>query len=319
MSREMRLASLVLFVLGSEALHAQGLPAYRSISPVMASRSALGFQPVVAQAPGWHGSFQFDYGNVLESQTREHADIVLDGELMRAELTLSRSFGRWFVQGALPLESAQRGKLDGFINWWHGVFGFNESVRAGRRKDLYEYFIALPDSDSVRWDEGGPALGDARLTFGFHHSPAWQTVFVASLPTNGRPDGWGLQTVALGLSTTGRVELAKDRLMLEGSLGAGYTPAAGRFREYQRTAFVSASAGLRLRVVGQQAVYTNLLFHSAAWQNTTLPALDNQDVSLDFGFLLKPGNGPEIVLGMVEDPYAFGPAVDLVLRAGVRW
>jgi hypothetical protein len=82
---------------------------------------------------------------------------------------------------------------------------------------------------------------------------------------------------------------------------------------------VSASAGLRLRVIGQQSIYGNLMFHSAGWQNTTLPALDNPDLSLDFGFLLKPGNGPELVLGVVEDPYPFGPAVDLVLRLGVRW
>jgi hypothetical protein len=115
--------------------NAQWLPAYRPISPIMASRSALGFQPIIAPIPNGTAGFQFDYGNVLEQQTRPHADIVLDGELMRAEFTLGRSFGRWFAQGALPLESAQRGKLDGFINWWHGVFGFDEAVREARPKD----------------------------------------------------------------------------------------------------------------------------------------------------------------------------------------
>jgi len=319
MSRESRVARLLLFIAGSGTLHAQSLPAYRSISPIIASRSALGFQPIVAEGGGWHGSLRLDYGNVLESQTRPGADIVLDGELMRLDLTLSKSLGRWFVQGALPLESAQRGKLDGFINWWHGVFGFNESVREARTKGLYEYFISLPDSSVVNRDQGGLALGDLQLSVGLHHSRDWQTVLVAALPTNGRPAGWGLETVALAVTTTGRIELAKNRLHWEGSLGAGYTPTAGALAEYQRTAFVNASAGLRLRVIGQQSVYGNLIFHSSAWHDTTLPALDNQEVSLDFGFLLKPGNGPEILAGMIEDPYPFGPAVDLVLRLGVRW
>ena len=318
-----RIALFVLLRLASTpfvpAAGAQWLPAYRPISPIMASRSALGFQPIVAPDSKWHGGFQFDYANVLEQQTRPHADIVLDGEMMRAELTLGRSFGRWFAQGALPLESAQRGKLDGFINWWHGVFGFNESVRKARPEGLYEYLIALSDSDSLFREEGGVALGDARLTLGFHHSSNGQTSLMVSLPTNGRPRGWGLETVALGLTTTARAELSKNRLFWEGSLGLGYTPTSGELSEYQRTTFVNASAGLRLRVIGQQAIYGNLMAHSAAWQNTTLPALDGADVSLDFGFLLKPGNGPEIILGMVEDPYAFGPAVDMVLRAGVRW
>ena len=316
----LRLASTLLVLLRLvPALSAQWLPAYRPISPIMASRSALGFQPVVAPDSGWHGSFQLDYGNVLEQQTRPNADLVLDGELMRAELVIGRSFGRWFAQGAVPVESAQRGGLDGFINWWHGIFGFDEAVREARPEGLYEYLIALSGNDSLFRDQGGLALGDARLTAGFHHSPNWQTALIVSLPTNGRPDGWGLQAVALGLTTTARVELARDRLYGEGSFGVGYTPTSGDLSEYQRTTFVNGSAGLRLRVLGQQSIYTNLMVHSAAWRNTTLPALDNADVSLDFGFLLKPGNGPEIILGMVEDPYPFGPAVDLVLRAGVRW
>lgn len=304
---------------GPSDLHSQGLPAWRSISPIMASRSALGFQPIVPAASGWHGSFQFDYGNVLEQQTRPGADIVLDGELMRAELTISKGFGRWYVQGALPVGSAQRGKLDGFLNWWHGVFGFDEAVREARPEDLYQYLVSLPDQPPIEWEQGGFSLGDARLSAGLSHKPNWQTVFTLALPTNGRPNGWGLQTVALGLTTTGRVEIVKDRMVWEGGFGAGYTPTAGALSEFQRTTFLNASAGLRLRVIGQQSVYTNLLFHTAAWRNTTLPALDNPDLSLDFGFLLKPGNGPELVLGAVEDPYPFGPAVDLVLRLGVRW
>jgi len=316
----MPVACLLLLLAGSCALDAQSLPAWRPISPIMASRSALGFQPVLPAAAGWHGAFQFDYGNVLESQTRPGADVVLDGELMRVELTLSRSIGRWFVQGALPVESAQRGKLDGFINWWHGVFGFDEAVREARPEGLYEYLISLPGQGAMSRDQGGLALGDLRLSAGFRHSPSWQTALVVALPTNGRPEGWGLETVALGVTTAARADLAKDRLLWEGSLGAGYTPATGTLAAYQRTAFVSASSGLRLRVIGQQAVYANLMFHSSAWHDTTLPALDNQDLSLEFGFLLKPGTGgPEILAGMVEDPYPFGPAVDLVLRLGVRW
>lgn len=320
-SKRVGVALFVLLRLASTPFdsQAQWLPAYRPISPIMASRSALGFQPIVATDSGWHGSFQLDYGNVLEQQTRANADLVLDGELMRAELLIGRSFGRWFAQGAVPVESAQRGGLDGFINWWHGVFGFDEAVREARPEGIYEYLIALSGNDSLFREQGGLALGDVRLTAGFHHSPGWQTALVVSLPTNGRPDGWGLQTVAVGVTTTGRAELANNRLFFEGSLGFGYTPTSGDLSEYQRTTFANGSAGLRLRVIGQQSVYTNLMLHSAAWRNTTLPALDNADVSLDFGFLLKPGNGPEIILGMVEDPYPFGPAVDLVLRAGVRW
>jgi hypothetical protein len=48
--------------------------------------------------------------------------------------------------------------------------------------------------------------------------------------------------------------------------------------------------------------------------------MDAGDVSLDAGLLLRPSDGgPELVAGVVEDVYSVGPAVDLVIRLGVRW
>jgi len=316
--RRWLIASLCLTSAADPAA-SQGLPAWRPVNPAIASRSALGFEPVVPADRGWHAAVRLDYGNVLEVQNRSAADYVLDAELARVELTVRRGLGRWFVSGALPVESAQAGGLDPFIDWWHGVFGFNEATRDERPHNVYEYFIQFPNSARISPDAGGLGLGDLRLAAGYHHTGHWQTVLLATLPTNSRPGGWGLDRPALGVTTTWRAPLVPDRLTWEGSAGLGVTPRAGDLATYQRTVFASASSGFRLRFLGQQAIYANALFHSGTWRGTSLPALDNPDLSLDFGFLLKPGHGPEILAGMVEDLYPWGPAVDLVLRLGARW
>ena len=84
----------------------------------------------------------------------------------------------------------------------------------------------------------------------------------------------------------------------------------------QRELFLAVTSGLRARVWGRQALYANLFYHSPYYQNTSLPALDRRDLSLDFGWILDAGRGGEWRVGLTEDLEPGGPGVDLVLRVG---
>jgi len=311
----------VLAALAAGPLSAQGLPAWRPINPTMASRSAIGFQPLVAPGTKWRFAMQIDHANMLEAQDRAGGDLLLDAEVTRLDVRVGHDLGgKWWISGTVPFEAARDGFLDPFVDWWHGIFGFREARREERPRNTFGYGFVLPDSQTVVRDPSGIRLGDVRAEIGYRLAPGWQAALTVALPTAQGPSGYGLETVALGLTTTYRGRLLFDRLTYEGSLGGGYTPSAGDLARWQRTWFVAASSGVRFRAVGQQSVYTNLLFHSAGYAGTTLPSLDDPDLSLDFGFLLRPGKGgPEILAGMVEDLYPFGPAVDMVFRLGVRW
>ena len=193
-------------------------------------------------------------------------------------------------------------------------------VREERPTNVYEYSLGLPDSSVVSRDAGEAGLGDVRLTAGFRHTPGWQSALTVALPTSTRPDGYHLGTVAVAATTTFRSRLKWDRLTYEGSLGLGYTPVEGDLADRQKSWFAQASSGLRWRAIGRQSVYANLFYHSGAYRDTELSMLSAADFSLDFGFLLKPGaGGPEILAGLTEDLYVFGPAVDMVFRLGIRW
>lgn len=315
------LAAVLFSLLASPVLAAgQGLPAYRPINPLTSSRTPLGFVPLQAPGPGWSGDLAVDYASLIESSTRDPASVLLDAEVLRMTLQMRLSIGtHGFLELAGAVSAAQAGFLDGPVNWYHGLVGFNEATRRDRPNNEFAYQLTLPDRSTIQREASGMQLTELRFTGGLRHTEHWQTVARIFVPTGGGEAAYGHTTIATAVVTTVRSSIIGDRLTLEGSAGVGFTPASGDLAEWQRSWMASASAGAKLRFWGQQSIYANVLFHSAVYQGTTVPALDREDVSLDFGFLFRPGNGPEIVAGIVEDLYAFGPAVDLVLRLGVRW
>jgi hypothetical protein len=106
------------------------------------------------------------------------------------------------------------------------------------------------------------------------------------------------------------------KLLYEGSLGLGFTPRHGELLQGQREVFLAATSGLRVRIWDRHSVFGNLFYHSPYYQNTTLPALDGRELSLDFGWILETGGGDEWRFGLTEDLEPGGPGVDLVVRVG---
>ena len=80
---------------------------------------------------------------------------------------------------------------------------------------------------------------------------------------------------------------------------------------------MAASSGLRWRFWGRQSLYGNVFYHSPYYEDTTLPALDRQELSLDFGWILATDGAGEWRLGLTEDLEPSGPAIDLVFRLSV--
>jgi hypothetical protein len=124
--------------------------------------------------------------------------------------------------------------------------------------------------------------------------------------------------VSINAVTTLRAPFA-SRLVYEGSVGLGYTPTNGPLADFQREVFFAATSGLRFRFWGRQSLFANLLYHSPYYENTTLPALDRKELSLDFGWILASRSGREWRLGMVEDLEPSGPGIDLVFRLGASF
>jgi hypothetical protein len=296
----------------------QGLPRYSALNPVITSRSGLYFQPYVDASPAWQLRLQLDYGSSVEFVDRPTAQFVLDGEHLRLDATLIRNLGPAFVGASAGLRGAYNGFLDGFLDWYHGLTGLKVSAREQRPRNAFDYFLELPDGRALTRRPSSAFLDDAQLFAGHRHTRHWQTTLAVTLPTGTGPAGYGRGTFSASGITTLRARVG-DRLTLEGSFGLGVAPRHGELTDLQRAFFQSASGGLRLRFWGRQAAFVNLFYQSASYRGSSLQPLDQREVTLDYGFLLKARSGPEWFLGMTEDLEPKGPAIDLAFRIGARW
>jgi Protein of unknown function (DUF3187) len=296
----------------------QGLPPYAPINPVADSRTPLGFEPYhPARASGWRIGLALDYASAVEYFQAARASYVLDAELLRLRLRVARDLSpSVFVMADAAAQGGYAGFLDGFLNWYHNLLGIRLEARELRPSNSFLYQLVLPDGSVHTRRSSDLYLGDMHLAAGFRAGPHVQAIATVALPTSTGPVGYGRGTVGWGIETTMRAPVARP-LVYEGSFGLGYTPAHGDLTDIQRTTFVSASSGLRWRFWGRQSLYANLFYHSPYYHDTTIPALDRRELSLDFGWILATKRGAEWRIGLTEDPEPSGPAIDLVFRLGV--
>jgi hypothetical protein len=257
-----------------------------------------------------------DYASVIEYNRLTQADYILDSELLRISLGLSRDLGsRSFVLVGASVAGAYAGFLDGFLDWYHGALGIEVSERERRPRDRFLYTVTTPDGSTVIRSRSDFFLQDLRLGVGVRSGSMLQTVLSLTLPTATGPKGYGRGVPSLALLNTVRSHL-DPRLLYEGSLGVGFTPSLGRLPEGQRELFLAVTSGLRFRVWGRQSLFANLFYHSPYYRGTTLPSLDRRELSFDFGWILQTRRGGEWRVGLTEDLEPGGPGVDLILRLG---
>ena len=313
------IVSLLLLTLAGPG-HAQGLPEFVPTNPMSSSRSGLYFQPFREPVPNrWTAEVAVDYASIIEYNQLTSADYVLDSEVLRSSVELGRDLNpRTFATLTISLGGAYAGFMDGFLDWYHGVLGIDVSERDKRPKDEFLYTITPPSGPTLIRSPDGLFLNDLRVGFGVRYGSGIQSVLSLTLPTSTAPAGYGRGVPSLGLLNTFQARL-NHRLLFEGSVGAGWTPTHGDLREYQRDLFATLSSGLRIRLWGQQSIYGNLFYHSPYYHDTTLPALDLRELSLDFGWILGSQRGSEWRLGFTEDLEPAGPGVDLVIRLGRKF
>jgi uncharacterized protein DUF3187 len=299
---------------------AQGLPSFAPLNPVSSSRSGLYYQPLREPAPGrWVTTVALDYASIIEYNKMSAAEYVLDSELLRLSIGLSRDIGaRTFLMVEAAAGGAYGGFMDGFLDWYHGALGIRVRERESRPLDRFLYEITLPDGRTVQRSRSSLFLDDLRIGLGFRPSSTLQTVLSVTLPTSTGPAGYGrgVPSVSL-LSTLGA--LVSPQVHYEGSVGLGFAPANGNLASLERELFLAVTSGLRVAVWGRNSVFANLFYHSPYYGGTTLPSLDRRELSLDFGWVVRTRTGGEWRVGLTEDLEPGGPGVDLVLRLGRRF
>lgn len=309
-------------VLAAPPLAAQsdlGLPVQQQSNILASARSPLFFQPWVPTHPGTRVSVAFDYASIYELGYGASAgDYAQDLELATLHLGATRDLTpTTFVSADLPVATAWKGGLDGFLGWWHGLLGIKIPERDLRPEHRFGYRLELPDGDSIHHD---PAtyLGDLRLSIGRRITPGAQLVATVTFPT-ATAEGYGKKVISAGAILTTWTDL-EPNVRVEGNIGLGYAPrTGGALRPYQRTVFGSVGGGFRWRFYRGTSMFGTLWWHSPYYRRTSMAALDDNEITFDFGWIFRTKHGAEWRVGMTEDPKPSGPGVDAVFKASRSW
>lgn len=310
---------LTALLLPATSLAAQSLPVLHSANPVADSRSGLYFQPVVPAGSGWRPAIGLDYSSMVEINFRvTSADTayLLDAEVLRLNLNVARDLDpSTFVLGEAWVGGSYNGFLDGFLGWYHGLFGIRYPERDDRAKNRFQYRYEFEGGDTVYYKSRGTGVGDLRLGIGRRFGNKAQSVLSVTFPTNTLGAGFARGTVSVNLLNTVRLPLT-PRLWYEGSANVGFTPKHGELSDFQRTFFVMGTSGFRWRTFGGFWSFANLYLHSPYYEGANAFQLTRSDLTIDFGWMIRGKNGREFRFGMTEDLWPSGPGVDATFRLG---
>lgn len=296
-----------------------GLPVLQQSNILASARSPLYFQPRVPARSGTRVTVAFDYASLYElSYGPVAGDYVQDLELSTFHFAATQDLSpTTFVSADLPMATAWKGGIDGFLSWWHGVLGITIPERALRPEHRFDYRLSLPNGATIVHD---PAtyVGDLRVGAGWRFSPGGQVTGTVTFPT-ATADGYGRDVVSFGAVLTGTADL-DPRLRVEGNLGLGFAPRTqSGLRSYQRTTFGSVGGGFRWRFYRQASMFGTLWWHSPYYGRTGIRALDGNEFTFDFGWIFRTPGAGEWRVGMSEDPLPSGPGVDAVFKASRSW
>src|ERR1043165_8898952 len=162
---------------GPRALAAQALPPYASMNPMVFSRTGLATQPYVAPGRRWRVGVLLDYASPIEYTSTPQVFYVMDAELLRLQLTVTREVGKnAFLLAEGSFNAAYDGFLDGFLQWYHNLVGLQVAARKIRPRNSFDYELDLADGRHFTYTKSSGYLGDLRLGLGARHSRHWQTV-----------------------------------------------------------------------------------------------------------------------------------------------
>jgi uncharacterized protein DUF3187 len=294
-----------------------GLPLFAPQNPIEANRSVLFAPPLMMPRETWGFSFNLDYASAIELYAQGSRGMTLDAELGRFQVWLTRRIDeRWFVFGQVQIQGAYDGFMDRFIDWYHSLLGVQYIAREIRPLNKYRYSITYEKGRTIAYGPVDLGIGDSRVGAGLMLGRHAQLLLVFGLPTSTAP-GYRAGTLQTGIILMGEAPLLSF-VTMSGSIGMGFTPKTGTLAPYENWFFMSFSGGPRVRLSWRNFLYGNIFVQTPPFHGTDLRPMDLVDFSIDFGWMFRVDPHTELWLGIVEDPFPDGPALDVTFRFGIR-
>ena len=258
----------------------------------------------VAANDDWQLAADFTWGNSAIVKANARESLIVDAETRELRLTIGRGIGeRFALQLQLPYRYTGGGDLDGFIDDWHGWFGFSDGPRNQLPQD--EYRIAYRSDGVTAMDLRSPAsgLGDISADVGYQIATstsadiaAW---FSLKLPTGDadKLTGSGAMDASLILAAERRFA---NRWSVFGQVGVSYLGEGDLLADQQESIVWSGMAGIGVNVWRGLGLKLQFDAHSAAFDETDMGFL-GEAVTLSVGGSYRFNTGWVLDAGVSED------------------
>lgn len=256
---------------------------------------------VIAEAAN---NFAID-SNISES-------VHLDGETYRAAVEFRYGLTPWLEAGILvPFIGISGGALDGFVEGFHKVFGFNNGGRNDYGRDELLFSYNREGINRLHYDDGGFGLGDIRLNAGvkLHEGTGEARTSLAlrgslKLPTgeSDRLRGSGGTDVALWLTGSSDVPLGGwGHLTFFGGGGGMVMEDGDVLADQQRNTAGFASLGFGWSPASWIALKVQGDWHSAFYGQSSLRELGTDTITITSGGTIAFSERTALDIGVVED------------------
>lgn len=268
--------------------------------------------------------FAFDLTNHYDQGGNSVENFVVDGEALHATLIFRQGFGNqmeWALE--VPLVRHSGGFMDGIIDDFHDIFGFDRGRRETVEDDQIQYLYQRNGVTQLNIDDSEQGIGDIRVVVtkqlsGIKEGHGASISGLVKLPTGDADRLTGSEgTDAAVWLTYGGKPAAGSRWDWLGSIGALYTSDGEIIEDQRDNSAVFGSYTLGWRWTDTLQLKGQIYAHSPLYDDTDLDPLG------EFAVLGIVGLGwrltPEIDLdfGLVEDLHE-GASADVSLHFAVR-
>lgn len=268
--------------------------------------------------------FAFELMNHLDVSTEDpNEQFINDGEVMHAMLVFRQGFSddmEWALE--VPMLRHSGGVLDGTIDKFHDVFGFDRGTRARIEDDQIRYLYRRDGITEIDIDSSTGGLGDARIVLtralGNADGRGSSVSGLLKLPT-GDPDkltGSGAADVALWY-TTGAQPQSGSRWSWLGTVGGIYTGRGDVLEEYRRRGAAFGSYALGWRWTDTLQLKGQLYVHTALYRDVEAIPLQEVAVMAVVGGAWQMTPTTTLDIGLAEDLNE-GASADVSLHLAIR-
>jgi hypothetical protein len=220
----------------------------------------------------------------------------------------------------VPVISHNAGFMDGFLEWYHDSFGFDDYGRSDRRNDDFLFKIRHNGNPVVEGEPGELAFGDVRIGgkgILYANDPIISLNGFIDIPTGDADRGYGNGSYDWGFSLLIDKTLGES-FMVYTNVGYVVTDTYDAKEDIDMKDFMFGGLGAEWMYSPNVSLYAQLYVQGSAYEDIGVREIDDSVSILSFGGKYRMRKNLTLEFSFSEDPNTAG-APDFMVGFGTSY